>query len=212
MNQPRRNYTFHGSKEYRSGWEKMVLDKFNSVPLISRLSLFTLFGLGNLGAYGLSLVMDEKDYRYYFTYRARGEPMDIIRSSMGSDRFLNIVWTAPSLIILGQYMHKRQGALNHMKFSLLTIGAMCAFYTAFTPSHHLMVDFREKYIPKYDCIGKGGSYYMGADFLAMALIYNALLSHGLFNVARILMIYDVCYYGPQFLGAPTVALLASMIM
>ena len=53
---------------------------------------------------------------------------------------------------------------------------------------------------------------MGADFLACALIYNALLSHGMFSVARIIMICDILYYGPQFLGAPTVALLASMIV
>ena len=51
----------------------MVLDKFKAIPGSNKISLFTLFGVTNALCYGMSLMMDEKDYKYYFSYDGTGK-------------------------------------------------------------------------------------------------------------------------------------------
>jgi len=50
----RRGYQYYGSKGYATGFERMILDKFNAIPILPKISLFALLGGLNLACYGLS--------------------------------------------------------------------------------------------------------------------------------------------------------------
>ena len=105
----------------------MVLDKFNAVRVIPKLSWWSIFGVANLFCYGLSLTMDEKDYLYYFGYQGDGRMSSLTRSLFGSNNLSNIMWTAPSLILAGQYMHNKVGPLTMLKFTPLALFSIMAF-------------------------------------------------------------------------------------
>ena len=112
----------------------MVLDKFRAAKVLPSISWFTVFGLTNAFCYGLSHMMDEKDYKYYFAYEGNGRTSDLIRSNFGSNNMVNAAWTIPSLIFFGRYMHNKVGALTMLKFTPMAFFAICAFQAAFTPN------------------------------------------------------------------------------
>ena len=105
----------------------MVLDKFNHIPILPKLSWFSLFGLANIFCYGLSNVMNEKDYLYYFSYKGNGRFSDLVRSNFGSDNLVNVAWTSSTLLIAGQYMHSKLGALTMAKFTALSLISIYGF-------------------------------------------------------------------------------------
>ena len=127
QNTQRRSYTFYGSKTYQTGWEKMVLDKLNSVKLLSKVSFFTLFGLANAVGYGLSHVMSQDDYRRYFAYTGNGKTFNQVRSWFGSENIYNAAWTVPSLLFFGQYMQGKVGPLTMLKFTPIALIGIMGF-------------------------------------------------------------------------------------
>ena len=90
------------NKEYASGFEHMVRDKF--IWLGTTPNFWVLLGLGNLAGFGLSLLMYKQTYRQQFAYEGTGHCFKPIKSWFASDNFANIIWTSPSLILGGLYM------------------------------------------------------------------------------------------------------------
>ena len=137
----------------------MVQDKFNWCKVLPKLSWFTLFGIGNAFCYGLSHLMSEKDYHYYFAYKGNGRGSDWFRSQMGSNNFANAVWTIPSLIFVGQYMHGKVGWMTMFKFTPLALLSILAFQTAFNPNpeSRALANIRllGGLLPRFDSIGHG---------------------------------------------------------
>ena len=68
----KRNYQYYGGKGYNSGFERMILDKFEATRVLYHIPWFAVLGGLNLAAYGLSTMMSEEDYKYYFAYRGDG--------------------------------------------------------------------------------------------------------------------------------------------
>ena len=67
---------------------------------------FALFGLGNLACYGLSLFSMSETYHYHFAYEASGRMFQPLKSMLGSEKLMNVAWTAPLLIFGGTYLQK----------------------------------------------------------------------------------------------------------
>ena len=198
----------------------MLLDKYCHMPFLRKISWFSLFGVVNAACYGLSHMMSEDDYVYYFGYKGQGRYTDAVRSLFGSNNLVNAAWTVPSLIFVGGYMHSKVGYLIMGKFTALSLFGTVAFMTAFNPTsdYSLIPNFRVlgNSLPvKWDCNGyhsKFGPYYMGADSLAGSIWYFALFYNKMWTVSLALMAFDMCYYGPQFMGGPLAAMFGAMTL
>lgn len=87
-----------------TGFDRMLYDKLHWTKIYG--NWFALFGVGNLLCYGLSFFMNKKDYLYHFsytTYPARW--FKPFKAMMGSDNWLNVAITAPTMILLNFYLH-----------------------------------------------------------------------------------------------------------
>ena len=183
----------------------MLLDKFCHMPILRKTPWFALFGLTNAACFGLSYMMSEEDYVYYFGYKGEGKYTDLLRCQFGSNTLTNAMWTAPALIVGGLYMHKQLGYMIMSKFTVMSLLGITAFQTAFNPSddYTLIPNFRvftgKDFGIKFDSMGhhpKFGGYFMGADNLAMSLIYFAAFYHRMWAVGLGFALFDTCYYGP----------------
>ena len=199
----------------------MLLDKFCHMPILRKTPWFALFGLINGACYGLSYMMSEEDYVYYFGYKGEGRYSDLIRAQVGSNTLTNAMWTAPALIVGGMYMHKQVGYMTMGKFTLMSLLGIAAFQTAFNPSNHYTFlpnvrVFNDKtFGVKFDSMGyhpKLGCYFMGADNMAMSLIYFAAFYHRMWALGLGFALFDTLYYGPQFAGAPLSAMIGAMTL
>lgn len=105
VQQPKRFFQQYGSGPYRSGFERMVVDKFNWAGLshLSGLS-FAIWGVLNLGVYGLSLVMSKESFNYHFMYTGSGKFLQPLKAMMAANSISNVGWTAPSLILGGLFL------------------------------------------------------------------------------------------------------------
>ena len=173
-----------------------------------------MFGLLNATCFGLSYLMEEKTYKYYFAYKGNGRYFDAIRSMFGSNTLANAAWTIPSLLFCGQYMHNKVGALTMFKFTPLALLGILSFMTAFTPNgeYSSLPNPRPlaRLFPKFDSMGK--EYYMGADQLCQSIIYFTLLYHGMWTVSLVCAGFDVLYYGPMTLGGPLSAVVGALTL
>ena len=107
------------------------------------------------------------------------------------------------------------------KFTFMSLVGIAAFQSAFNPSNDYTFLPNIRFITgkdfgiKFDSMGdhpKLGSYFMGADNLAMSLIYFTLFYHRLWAVGLGFAAFDTMYYGPQFAGAPLSAMIAAMTL
>ncbi len=80
------------------------------------------------------------------------------------------------------------------------------FLSTFNPKSGLNYRMFGEYVKHLDSSSKDGSYYMGADQMAQAIIYFTMLHRRLFYIAIPCMIADVLWYGPSTLGGPVSAL------
>jgi len=85
-----------------------------------------LFGATNAFCYGLSHLMEDQDYEYYFGYKGNGKYFDAIRSQFGCDKIRN-AWTAPFMIGAGWFMQGKVGAMTMLKFTPLAFLTVLAF-------------------------------------------------------------------------------------
>lgn len=57
-----------------------------------------------------------------------------------------------------------------------------------------------------------GRYYMGADQMAMSLIFFTLLYHRMWYVALPFMAIDLAYYGPATLGGLVAPIIGALVL
>ena len=115
-----------------TGFDRMVFDKLKWLNFGGH--WFAVFGVLNLLCYGLHLYSKRDNYLYHFAYTA--EPPRLfkpIKAMVGSDNIYNVIWTAPSLIGLNFYLHKKFGSLIMTKFFFLTLVSSFIFMSAFNP-------------------------------------------------------------------------------
>ena len=190
-----------------TGFEKMLLDKIHTIPILKTQSFFRIFGFINILCYGASHFIPEKDYLHHYGYTGSGRNTDLIRSNFGSNKFANVCWTAPSLIYFGQKMHNKLGPLIMLKFTLLAFFGIIAWKSAFNPS--FMPTYRTS-LPKIDSNGSG--YYLGADQLAQSIMFFTLFYHKYWYTGLALMGLSFGYYGPMTLGGPLTGMFAAMTL
>ena len=83
----------------------MISDKVSWANLETLSGMgFVFWGLANLGVFGLSMFMHKETFDYHFAYNGNGKFLQPFKSMMASEKFGNIVWTAPSLIGGGFYL------------------------------------------------------------------------------------------------------------
>jgi hypothetical protein len=200
LRQPQRHYqTF--TKNYMTGFDRMLTDKLSFLRVSGH--WFALFGLFNALAYGASLIMPKDWYRYHFGYRAYPTSLfKFVKSQVGSETLANVIWTSPTLILLSIFMHKKVGPLAMTKFFFMSLFSSFIFISAFNPQTGLNYRPLTSIFPKWDSYADDGSFYMGADQMAQALCYFALMYHRYWYLAFGFIAIDALYYGPSTLGGP----------
>ena len=136
-----------------------------------------------------------------------------MRSNLASDNVANVLWTAPSMILCGQFMQSKIGHVKMGKFTGLAVVMVMAFQTAFAPDGSgCFRNWRplSLVMPRIDCQGEG--YYMGADGLASASVYFTLFYLRLWNPAFVMMALHGLNQGPQGMGGPLAGLIAAMTL
>ena len=191
------------------------------MPILRKIPLYSALGVANAACFGLSFLINEEDYVYYFGYKGQGRLSDLARSLVGSNHAGNAVWTVPSLILGGIYMQRRVGYMVMAKFTAMSLVGTTAFMTAFNPSsdYTFVPNFRiitskdiglrwdsSGYHPKY------GSYVMGADSLAGSILYFMCFYNKYWTLGLGFFAFDFCYYGPMFMGGPLSALIGAMTL
>jgi len=193
--QPKRGFqTFGGA--YRSGFDRMISDKIGWTGINGH--WFALFGVANLLGFGLSQVMERKNFEYYFAYKGEGTFFQPFRSMIASDKFSNVVWTAPSLILGGAYLQKQLGGVFMTKFFITALIANYAFMSAFGPGTFFYKYNLRAYIPdslRFDCIPNDSRHYLGADMMAANVLYLALFYHRYYLLGAGFFALDVAAYG-----------------
>lgn len=99
-------------------------------------------------------------------------------------------------------MHKKIGGLAMTKFFFLSLFSTYIFLSAFSPESGVNPRPLRSLFPKFDSFADDGSYYMGADQMAQALLYFALMYHRYWYLSLGFIAFDVLYYGPATLGGP----------
>lgn len=189
----------------------MLADKLSWVPALNG-NLFALFGLLNIGFYGLSLLITKEQYRYHFSYEGVVPRLFTpLKAMMASDVFANVVWVAPTLIGCNMYLNGKVPALTLTKFFALSVATTFVFWSAFNPATGWNVRPLKNVPVKFDAFADDGSYYRGADQLAQSICYFCLLYNRMWLVALPFMAYDVLYYGPASLGGPLGAIIGSFM-
>ena len=189
----------------------MLIDKLKWTRLNGH--WFALFGLANIACYGLSYILPKEDYIYHFGYTSYPARMTKpIKSMMGSDNWKNIIWTAPTLILLDLYLHKRLGSLFMTKFFFFAFFSSYMFMSVFNPATGLNYRPLQGKVPSFDSFAADGSYYMGSDQLCQSLIYFTLLYHRYYILTAALILSDVLYYGPATLGGPVAGVFAALTL
>lgn len=165
----------------------MLLDKFRWACFNGH--WFAILGALNLLGYGLHLLMPKDNYKYYFAYSAEENRLtQSLKSMIGSEKLENVVWTAPSLIALNYYLHRRLGSLFMTKFFFTSLFSSYIFMSIFNPTTNLNVRPLYQIFPiKLDSNDPNGRYLMGADQMAMSLIFFTLLYHRMWYVALPIM-------------------------
>lgn len=188
-----------------TGFDRTLLDKLKWARFNGH--WFALFGIGNLLAYAAHFYMDRDQYLYHFSYK--GYPARFfqpVKAMLGSENFLNVAWTAPSLIGLSWYMLPKIGAVKMTKFFALSIFSSFIFWSACNPASHLNVRPLRRFLPKFDSYADDGSYFMGADQIAQSLIYFTLIYHKMWVLSLAFMASELFYYGPSTIGGQAAAI------
>lgn len=184
-----------------TGFDRTLVDKLSFLKVNGH--WFAIFGLMNALAYGASLFMPKDWYTYHFGYRAYPTSVfKFFKSQFGSNTLANVIWTAPVLVLLSGFMHKKVGPIAMSKFFFLSMFSSFIFISAFNPQSGLNYRPLAKLFPKWDSYADDGSYYMGSDQMCQALCYFALMYHRYWYLAFGFIAFDVLYYGPSTLGGP----------
>ena len=209
LSQPPRSFQTFG-KTYQTGFDRMLSDKLSYFRFGG--SWFALFGVLNAFAFGASLFMAPDRYRYHFAYTGdRSSAVRALKSRLGGNNIANVGWTAPLLIGVNWYLSKHVSSLVLTKLFFLSLASSYIFLSAFNPQTGLSRGPLNGYLPRFNSYAEDGSYTMGADQMAQALGYFALLYFGWWRLSAVMMTYDFLDLGPGTLGGP-VAAIAGFLM
>ena len=190
------------TKNYMTGLDRMLTDKLNFLKIGSW--WFGIFGLLNGLTYGASLLMPKEWFHYHFAYTAYPARMfKSIKSQIGSDNLANVIWTAPSLILLNWHLAGKISPLVMTKFFALSLFSNFIFLSAANSQNGLnkLRPLRAVF-PKWDAFADDGSYTMGADQMVQSLFYFTMCYHRYWLAAIGIAAFDVLYYGPASFGGP----------
>ena len=98
------------------------------------------------------------------------------------------------------------------KLFFISLVSSYFFMSTFNPNIKLNFRPLQGILPKIDSNANDGSYLMGADSMALSLIYFTLLYHRLWMVALPIMAADILYHGPAIAGAPAAAIVSALIL
>ena len=83
----------------------MFMDKTSWMGLSTIAGMgFVLWGVGNVGLFGLSKIMHKENFDYHFSYNGNGKFLQPLKSMIAADSLSNVAWTAPSLIAGGLFL------------------------------------------------------------------------------------------------------------
>ena len=174
---------------------------------------FVVWGLCNLGVYGLSLVMHKENFDYYFAYKGDGKLTQPMKSMMAADSLSNVGWTAPSLIAGGLYLSQRIGSMNAFKVFALSLGASYLATCTLGPATNLgKLHLRGVMPMRWDSINDQKGTMVGADLMAGMCLYACLFSGGYWMPGLAFCAFDAAYYGPMGVAMPAAAAVAALTL
>ena len=197
---------------YASGFDRMVAEKLRwTRGAVGGGYLFALLGLLNAGGFMCSLMMDKHNFQDVFAYSGNNQLFKPFKSWCASDSLANVCWTSPSLILGGIYLQSKVGGLTSLKMFSIAMLACYGFNTAFGPHTQFgKLNLRE-YMPlRWDCIDEKKGSMVGADLPAGCVLYMCMAYHRYFMALAAFTVFDMAYYGPQAMCAPSSALFTAM--
>ena len=208
----RRHFQTQGGA-YKNGLERTVLDKLNWCRgLINGGTLFALLGIGSVVGYGASLIMEKRLYDWHFKHSADGRFFQPFKAWFGCNNIMNLVWTAPCLILGGLFIQNKMGTLFSTKFFVISFIASYFAQCAFHPTSYLgRLNLRQFWPVRFDCIEDGKSW-MGSDLMAVSAFYMVLFYHKYYLAGLGLCALDALYYGPAGVAPAGCALMTALTM
>ena len=175
---------------------------------------FVIWGILNIGVFGLSKIMHKENFDYHFAYRGEGKFTQPLKALMASEKLENVAWTAPSLILGGYYLQSKVGSLTAFKIFGLTIMASYLATCTLGPASAFSDYTLRAYSPvRFDSIALGKQPRMvGADLVAGTLLYTCLFANGYFIPGLAFAAFDAAYYGPMGIAMPASGLVAAVTL
>lgn len=212
VQQPKRFFQQYGAGPYKSGFERMVVDKFSWSGLSALSGMgFAVWGVLNVGIYGLSLVMSKDNFNYHFMYTGNGKFLQPLKAMMAANSINNVAWTAPSLILGGLYLQQKLGNLTAMKIFGLCLFASYAATTALGPATRTSsLNLRSMMPLRWDSIDSEKGHMVGADLMAGMCLYSCLFASGYWMPGVAFAAADLVYYGPMGVAMPAAAAVGAL--
>ena len=209
-----RRFQQYGSGPYKTGFERMIMDKLSWARLETLAGMgFVAWGLANLGVFGLSKFMHKENFDYHFAYTGSGKATQPLKSMMAAEDMMNVGWTAPVLIGGGFYLQKKLGSMTAMKLFGLSLFASYIVTCAFGPASFVSNLHTRAYQPVIvDSIDCDKKRMVGADTMALFVIYSCLFANGYFAAGAAISVLDIAYYGPMGGAMPSAAAVAAFTL
>ena len=201
IERPVRRFQSYGTGGYTSGFERMVQDKLNWARLGQLSGMgFAVWGVANLGIYGLSFLMDKQNFDYHFAYTGNGKLFQPLKSMMAAESFGNVAWTAPSLILGGALLPGKVGSAAAFKLFALSVFATYAATCTLGPASGLAkLNLRGLWPEqlRFDSIDTDKGRMVGADCMAGLCLYSLCFAYGYWQLGAAFAVMDCMYYGPM---------------
>ena len=113
---------------------------------------------------------------------------------MASNKLQNVAWTAPLLIGGGLYLQSKIGGLMTHKLFALNLAACYMLTCAAGPNTEVgklsLRRFMPQMLKNFDCIDDRTGNMVGADMLAVSVLYSILFYHRLYAVGAAVACFD----------------------
>ena len=124
--------------------KKVVKSKKKELKTIDHILgyVFSLWGLANLIIYISSHFAEEERFNKYFTFDGSDENLlQPFRALVASNRFENIMVTAPSLIVGGYFLKQKLGPKRALKYWQVSLLACFTCLWAFGPHTEFLYQY-----------------------------------------------------------------------
>ena len=139
--------------------------------------------------------------------------MQPFKSMMAGEDFVNVAWTASSLIVGGFYLQQRVGSMT--AFKLFGLSLMASYYATIALGPATIgskLNIRGVMPIRWDSIDTKKGRMVGADLMAGTCLYACLFSHGLWIPGLAFAAFDLAYYGPMGIAMPAAAAVGALTM